>query len=1238
MPSPFIAQHAREVIEAGGALPTPLAVAWPNAVVAIIDVSGYTKLTNTMMEQEGSAGAAYVKEVLNPPLVLLVQTVHQAGGTVVKFAGDAVIACFGRNDDPSDGRLPLLRSMLCSLQLLTSFADLAHSTSPAAVLTGSAAAAAQALNIHVGVGAGAVQHIHLGETMLDPEEPVKLRREYFIAGDALLRAGDMLGHAKAGEIAIPADTVDRVEPLKRYLAGMVVGDHAVVSADNHKAMILNLIEALQVELIADDVIIDGGCEGTLEERADPTGDLKDVVLSYVEESLAAAIRTSAGAHGALRGTYDQIRRVTIVFVKLAGLDVGRLAEHPHLGRAQRCLLDILLAIRPYGGCLRQFCCDDKSTTALCVFGMAGFAHERGEERHALDAALKILGTLEPGVQPSIGMATGPVFAGVVGDAHRSDGTVLGVCVNLAARIMSSDAAKGAVVCDSETWTAVGEGAVGLKFTSLPEATPYYAYSEILKCIVDSLQRRGVTAKSISERMPRDMGGTIVEWSSSLIGPAASRQSIGINIRGSVGFGGESTADSLAINLSSMETPAQLFASLGEPMKLIKTIYRFIPMLGKGHFADDSETSALKSDVQAGINAMIIRTLKALTNHLDEKVVIILDDMQWMDSITLELTHRHAFAPHKNDLMLNKELKPSVKKSLEDISSLSGVLHLQLSALTLEDIIKIAHHILGEKLKTPELVVDVSKKVFDLAQGNPMAATMMCNILKSGEDLEVLGRGTMNPILQDFLEVAAIAGMQFNLEETAAITRDVKGGSWNASYARELIRSYDDFNFIQFVRGSNRECFFTHNFMRQGILTTILPAMAESIHLALANSIEASMVAEEDSSRLTPLIYHLLRVSDPSLQERKYRHVYKAFAASASIFRHVEGLEFYEILQTVNKGIKQTPVEIVNENSMLAILYLQTEQFPLVIEVCIRGFAAVGFEFPAFMISKWRNITACAKWFLAFMRMIKMTKANRHVAVDILLRKLFPKAFLATLDVTKACFQDITDMFGYMLTSAAQSKAPGLDAMLIVLLECFLGFFVESDQPYRVTAMAYQVAFGATMGGLVKSSETICRIANMDLTPLSSDILFHRDYTFATANKAIMAALYCDFEQCYLHQQWCWASIVARSVELVLLARRIRYDIMSTCLVLGKFSDMEKEALCAVEQLKALDEKDKDIRYFSGVTMLVAVFRGDAQHALKLYQQWLMDDSLVEEVRRGRTRSDSEGCGEHDYDMVPRTDG
>jgi hypothetical protein len=52
---------------------------------------GYSKLTSYLAEQNGSGGAA-IRELLNPPFAKIIETVHDHGGSVVKFAGDSVMA------------------------------------------------------------------------------------------------------------------------------------------------------------------------------------------------------------------------------------------------------------------------------------------------------------------------------------------------------------------------------------------------------------------------------------------------------------------------------------------------------------------------------------------------------------------------------------------------------------------------------------------------------------------------------------------------------------------------------------------------------------------------------------------------------------------------------------------------------------------------------------------------------------------------------------------------------------------------------------------------------------------------------------------------------------------------------------------------------------------------------------------------------------------------------------------
>ncbi|KAJ3143210.1 hypothetical protein HK100_000009 [Physocladia obscura] len=62
------------------------------ALVAIIDISGYSKLSSYLQEVLGTDSGAKVKELLNKPINIIIKHVHESGGSVVKFAGDAVIA------------------------------------------------------------------------------------------------------------------------------------------------------------------------------------------------------------------------------------------------------------------------------------------------------------------------------------------------------------------------------------------------------------------------------------------------------------------------------------------------------------------------------------------------------------------------------------------------------------------------------------------------------------------------------------------------------------------------------------------------------------------------------------------------------------------------------------------------------------------------------------------------------------------------------------------------------------------------------------------------------------------------------------------------------------------------------------------------------------------------------------------------------------------------------------------
>jgi tetratricopeptide (TPR) repeat protein len=165
--------------------------------------------------------------------------------------------------------------------------------------------------------------------------------------------------------------------------------------------------------------------------------------------------------GSLRAGHDEwlaeLRRVTLLFVNLPGLD-----HTATLDRAQRAMEGLQTALYRYEGSINKLSVDDKGTMLVAILGLPPLAHEDDPAR-AVQAALAMRAVLTGlGERAAIGVTTGRVFCGVVGDERRREYTVLGAVVNLAARLMQ--AAPGGVLCDAATARAAG---AALAFEELP---------------------------------------------------------------------------------------------------------------------------------------------------------------------------------------------------------------------------------------------------------------------------------------------------------------------------------------------------------------------------------------------------------------------------------------------------------------------------------------------------------------------------------------------------------------------------------------------------------------------------------------------------------------------------------------------------------------------------------------------------------------------------------------------------
>jgi len=194
------------------------------------------------------------------------------------------------------------------------------------------------------------------------------------------------------------------------------------------------------------------------ERAVRETTLRVTLTRYLPRELAPVLTDQAFA------TLRQGRRipVTVMFVDIrASTTFGETMEPAQLAVFITSFRRrVLRAASRHGGVIDKFTGDG----ALILFGVPGA--QEGDARRALACGRTLLTLIErwnakrgfdPPVRLGIGIHTGDVFCGVVGDESRLEFTVVGETVNIASRI--EQATKGAgceLLASQETVTAAGE--------------------------------------------------------------------------------------------------------------------------------------------------------------------------------------------------------------------------------------------------------------------------------------------------------------------------------------------------------------------------------------------------------------------------------------------------------------------------------------------------------------------------------------------------------------------------------------------------------------------------------------------------------------------------------------------------------------------------------------------------------------------------------------------------------------
>lgn len=390
------------------------------AAILFADISGFTLLTERMAEK-GPTGVETLARILNEYFGQLIDIIHDYGGDVVKFAGDAVIAVWPVVPDVAisdtvsraDQWQWTMRAAECALEV--------HRR-----LTNYEAEDAN-LYLKLAVSMGRISTVHVGG--------VFNRWEFLITGTPLVELGIANTIARAGDILITPSAWK---------------------------LIRNDCDAESMEFELTDTIAQGG---RLKSLNKPSSIFRVPQQPAVPEGADNSLRPYIPGAIINRLTAGQsswiaeLRRVTVLFINLPGVD-----QDTGLESAQDIARLIQRSVYHYEGSINKINVDDKGITIVAALGLPPFSHEDDPAR-GVQSALMIRRELTRLHVPSyIGVATGRIFCGSVGNDARREYTIIGNAVNLSARLMGAASVQDELIakyvvpilCDRVTYESAKE--------------------------------------------------------------------------------------------------------------------------------------------------------------------------------------------------------------------------------------------------------------------------------------------------------------------------------------------------------------------------------------------------------------------------------------------------------------------------------------------------------------------------------------------------------------------------------------------------------------------------------------------------------------------------------------------------------------------------------------------------------------------------------------------------------------
>ncbi len=848
------------------------------AAVLLADISGFTPLTESFM-QRGLVGAEEISRLLNDYFGKLIELITAHGGDIVKIVGDSLLAFWPAVDE----ELPMVvcRASQCGLALQSAFnnyevADGVH------------------LSMKVGVGAGegfaaSIGGLHGCWTFL-------------VAGAPFTQMAALNEQLQSGDIVLSPEVWELVGD---YYVGRLLMDGHVRLTSLNKTLSPRPLPALTL-----------------------SPDSEAALRVYVPNMVLSRIDVEQTEW------LSELRRVTALFINLTCLDYTASNVLDQLQDAMQVVQHIL---HRYEGSFVQIQTDEKGTAVVAAFGLPPLTHEDDVIR-GVKAAIAMQSEFHQlRLHTSIGITTGQVFCGPIGNATRREYTIYGDVVNLAARLMQA-AQEDEVLCDVTTY----DGAhTELMFDKLPpfvlkgKMSPVPVYRAIGEVRTTSITHPMIgrqTEKAIlTERLQalqNGIGGIVLIEGEAGIGKtrlvedllqAAQRLDLrylvgaGDSIEKSTPYQAWRSVFNQLFGLDTFPNPKAKYAHVLAELQDEPKLLRLAPLLDAVlplDIPDNEITSQMMGQVRAeNIHEILVRLLQKKTTQ--EPLLLILDDAHWLDSASWALALRVSRDVHS--LFLTVTTRPLANPFPPEYIQLrddSGTQHLLLNVLSAPE----SSALVCQRLGAPRVSEPVVSLIHDRAEGNPffmeeiayalrdsglvVIADGECQIPSDVGDLDALvlpdtvqGVITsridqLTPSQQLTLKAASVIGPTFTFD----VLESIYPIESDKPQLREHLNVLDRLGILALDRlEPNLTYSFRHIITQEIAYNLMLFAQRRQLHCSAAEWYER-IYADELSPFYTILAHHWSKAEDTS---KAIDYLEKAGQDALRHFANEEGIEFFE---------------------------------------------------------------------------------------------------------------------------------------------------------------------------------------------------------------------------------------------------------------------------------------------------------------------------------------------------------